>query len=119
MGLGLGIHRLNLLVIPVLIFVYYFRKYEVTRAGMIKTFLIAAAVLYLMVFILIPGVPKVAGWFELLFVNVLGLPYNSGLLFAVFLIFAVLFYGIWYSIKREKTVLNHVLTVLAVIMIGY
>lgn len=119
MGLGLGIHRLNLLVIPVLIFVYYFRKYEVTRAGMIKTFLIAAAVLYLMVFILIPGVPKVAGWFELLFVNMLGLPYNSGLLFAVFLIFAVLFYGIRYSIKREKTVLNHVLTVLAVIMIGY
>ncbi len=119
MGLGLGIHRLNLLIIPVLIFVYYFRKYEVTRAGVIKTFLLSVATLYLMVFVLIPGVPKVAGWFELLFVNVLGLPYNSGLLFMVIMMIALLYYGIRYSIIRRKVVLNYIVTAITVIMIGY
>ncbi|NSW93811.1 MAG: DUF2723 domain-containing protein, partial [Bacteroidales bacterium] len=83
MGLGLGIHRLNLLVIPVLVFVYYFRKHEVTRKGVIKTLIISELLLWFMVFILVPGVIKVAGWFELLFVNIFGLPYNSGLLFFV------------------------------------
>ncbi len=119
MGLGLGIHRLNLLIIPVLIFVYYFRKYEVTRAGVIKTFLVSVTTLYLMVFILIPGVPKVAGWFELFFVNVTGLPYNSGLIFMVIVMIAILSYGIRYSIRKGKVVLNYVITAIAVIMIGY
>ncbi|NMC37543.1 MAG: DUF2723 domain-containing protein [Bacteroidales bacterium] len=119
MGLGLGIHRLNLLIIPVLIFVYYFRKYEVTRAGVIKTFLISVTALYLMVFVLIPGVPKIAGWFELLFVNIFGLPYNSGLIFMVILMIAIVSYGIRYSIIKRKVVLNYVITAIAVIMIGY
>lgn len=119
MGLGLGIHRLNLLIIPVLIFVYYFRKYEVTRNGVIKTFLLSVAALYLMVFVLIPGVPKVAGWFELFFVNILGLPYNSGLIFMVITMIAILSLGIRYSIRKGKVVLNYVITAIAVIMIGY
>ena len=46
---------------------------------MIKTTLVALVLLWLMVFVIMPGVPEVAGWFELLFVNVIGLPYNSGL----------------------------------------
>ena len=80
MGLGLGIHRLNLLVIPVLVFVFYFKKYEISRNGLIKALLFAVVLLWIMVFVVIPGVPEAAGWFELLFVNVLGMPYNSGLL---------------------------------------
>ena len=119
MGLGLGIHRLNLLVIPVIVFVYYFRKYEVTRAGLLKTILLSLALLGLIVFVLMPGIPEAAGWFELLFVNVIGLPYNSGLLFYVVLIFAALGYGIWFSLKRKQVLLNYIFTSLLVIMIGY
>jgi hypothetical protein len=119
MGLGLGVHRLNLLIIPVFVLVYYFRKYEVTRKGTIKALLLAVLLLFIMVFVLMPGVPEVAGWFELLLVNVIGLPYNSGLLFYVVLVFAGLAYGIWYSLKKKKLILNYVLSVLAVIMIGY
>jgi hypothetical protein len=119
MGLGLGVHRLNLLVIPVLVFVYYFRKYEVTAKGFIKTLLLAIFLLSIMVFVLMPGAPAVAGWFELLFVNVFGLPYNSGLLFFVALTIAALVFGIRYSLKKKKLILNYVITSLAVIMIGY
>jgi tetratricopeptide (TPR) repeat protein len=119
MGLGLGVHRLNLLVIPVLVFVYYFRKYEVTTKGFFKTLLLAVFLLWIMVFVLMPGAPAVAGWFELLLVNVFGLPYNSGLLFFVALTIAGLVFGIRYSLKRKKLVLNYVITCLAVIMIGY
>jgi hypothetical protein len=119
MGLGLGIHRLNLLVLPVLIFVFYFKKYEVTTKGVIKTLILSVVILWLLVFVLIPGVPKVAGWFELLFVNVFGLPYNTGLLFFVILLIAALVAGIMYSIKSRRVVLNYVMTAMTVILIGY
>jgi hypothetical protein len=119
MGLGLGIHRLNLLIIPVLVFVFYFRMYEVTKKGVIKTLLVAIVLLWLMVFVLMPGVPEVAGWFELLFVNVLGMPYNTGLLFYLVVLLAGLIIGIRYSLKTKRVVLNYILTSLTVIMIGY
>jgi hypothetical protein len=119
MGLGLGIHRLNLLIIPVFVFVFYFKKYEVTKIGVLKAFLFAVVLLFLMVFVLIPGVPEVAGWFELLFVNVIGLPFNSGLLIYVIVVFAGLSYGIYYSLQKKKVILNYALTALTVIMIGY
>ncbi|HQG36257.1 MAG TPA: DUF2723 domain-containing protein [Bacteroidales bacterium] len=119
MGLGIGIHRLNLLVLPVLVFIYYFRKYKITTKGVLKTFALAVFMLWLMVFVLIPGLPRVAGWFELFFVNILGLPYNSGLLFYVALIIIVLIFGIRYSLKNKKYVLNYVITAITVICIGY
>lgn len=119
MGLGLGVHRLNLLVIPVLVFVYYFRKYQVTTNGFIKTLLLSVLLLGIMVFVLIPGAPAVAGWFELLFVNVFGLPYNSGLLFFLALTIAGLVFAIRYSLKSRRMVLNYIVTCLVVIMIGY
>lgn len=119
MGLGLGIHRLNLLVIPVLVFVFYFRKYEITRNGVIKTLILSILMLWFMVFVLVPGVIKVAGWFELLFVNVFGLPYNSGLLFFVILLAALLVYLIRYSLAKGKVVMNYIVTAITVIMIGY
>jgi tetratricopeptide (TPR) repeat protein/MFS family permease len=119
MGLGLGIHRLNLLVLPVLVLVFYFKKYEVTTKGVIKALLFAIVMLYLMVFVIIPGVPKVAGWFELFFVNAIGMPYNSGLLFFIIVLIAALVIGIRYSLKSGRVILNYVMTAITVIMIGY
>ena len=119
MGLGLGIHRLNLLVLPVLVLVFYFRKYEITTKGVLKTLILAIILLWLIVFVLIPGVPKVAGWFELLFVNGIGLPFNSGLLFFLILLISALVFGIRYSIKSRRVILNYVITGITVIMIGY
>jgi tetratricopeptide (TPR) repeat protein len=119
MGIGLGIHRLNLLAIPVLVFIFYFKKYEITKIGVFKTLILAILLLGMMVFILMPGVPLVAGWFELFFVNVLGLPYNTGLLIFVAAVIAGLVFGIRYSIKSRRIVLNYIMTCLTVILIGY
>ena len=119
MGLGLGIHRLNLLVLPVLVFVYYFRKYELSTMGILKTLVVSVVLLWLMVFVLIPGVPHVAGWFELFFVNTIGLPYNSGLLLFIVLLFGSLAYGIWFSEVKNRKVLNYIFTAILVVMIGY
>ncbi|HOW39270.1 MAG TPA: DUF2723 domain-containing protein [Bacteroidales bacterium] len=119
MGLGLGIHRLNLLVLPVLVFVFYFRKYEVTVRGVIITLLLSVVMLWFMVFFLMPGIPEAAGWLELLFVNTFGLPYNSGLIVFIVLLFGALVYGIWYSMQKNRVILNHVFTAILVVMIGY
>jgi hypothetical protein len=119
MGLGLGIHRLNLLILPVLVFVFYFKKYEVTLKGVIKTLLLSVFLLWLMVFVLMPGVPKVAEWFELFFVNVLGLPYNTGLLVFIAVLIAGLIMGIRYSLKSKRVILNYIMTCFTVILIGY
>ena len=119
MGLGLGIHRLNLLIIPVLVFVFYFKKYEVSTKGVIRTLLLSVILLALMVFIIMPGVPQVAGWFELFFVNVIGLPYNSGLLFFLVFLFSLLAFGIYYSLNNKRVIMNYVMTCLTVVMIGY
>ena len=119
MGLGLGVHRLNLLVLPVLVFVYYFRKYEVTLKGVIKTLILSVLLLWAMVFVLVPGIPEVAGWFELFFVNALGLPYNSGLILFLVVLFGGLAFGISYSLKRGKRVLNYIMSTILVVMIGY
>ena len=119
MGLGLGIHRLNLLVIPALVLVFYFKKYQVTTRGILITFSLSILILGAMVFILIPGVPKAAGWFELLFVNVMGLPYNTGLLVFIASVIALLVFGIRYTIKKKNLVLNYIVTAITVIMIGH
>jgi hypothetical protein len=119
MGLGIGIHRLNLLVIPVLIFVYYFRKYAVTVSGVIKTAVIAVVTLWLMVFVIMPGIPKAAGWFELFFVNSLGMPYNTGLYIYIVIVVTLLVSGIWFSLRTKRVLLNFIFTALTVIVIGY
>ena len=119
MGLGLGVHRLNLLVLPVLVFVYYFRKYEISLKGIIKTLILSGIMLWIMVFVIVPGVPEVAGWFELFFVNAIGLPYNSGLLVFLAVLFGGLAFAIRYSLKSGRVVLNYVMTSILVVMIGY
>ncbi|HVN56719.1 MAG TPA: DUF2723 domain-containing protein [Bacteroidales bacterium] len=119
MGLGIGVHRLCLLVIPALVFIYYFRNYEVSLKGVIKATVAAVSILWLMVFVIMPGIPKAAGWFELFFVNGMGLPFNSGLYFYLVLVIAVLVLGIWLSVKKEKALLNFVFTILAAVFIGY
>ncbi|MEA1886372.1 MAG: DUF2723 domain-containing protein [Bacteroidota bacterium] len=119
MGLSIGVHLLNLLTLPAIVLVYYFNTYKATARGAIKALLAAFAILGFLVFILLPYTVKVAGWFELLFVNGLSLPFNSGLYFYVVLLIAVLIWSINYSIRNYKVLLNYVVTILAVILLGY
>jgi hypothetical protein len=70
-------------------------------------------------YVLIPGTIKVASVFELLFVNTFGLPFNSGILFYAILLLGLIIYGIYYTRKHEKVILNTVLLAVTVILIGY
>ncbi len=119
MGLGIGVHRLNLLVLPALVFIYYFKMFEVTTKGLVKAGLVALLLVWLMVYVIMPGIPTAAGWFELLFVNGFGMPFNSGLYIYVILVIAILIFGIRFSQTRRKVILNYIFTSLAVIFIGY
>jgi hypothetical protein len=119
MGLSIGVHLLNLLAIPAIVLVYYFRKYEVTRAGVIKVLLVAAILLGSIMYIIIPGLVKIAVVFELLFVNSFGLPYSSGTLVYVILLICAILWGIYYTHTRKKVILNTMILFIAVIVIGY
>ena len=99
MGLSIGVHLLNLLTIPAIVLVYYFRKYDFSWAGMCKAFLISCAILLVILYGIIPGFPTVAGWFELLFVNGLGCPFNTGL--AVYIVLAIASL-VWAIIETNK-----------------
>ena len=77
-GLSIGVHLLNLLVIPAIVFIYYFKKYETTKWGIIKSAALSIVILGVIMWGIIPGVIIVAGWFELLFVNGFGMPFNTG-----------------------------------------
>lgn len=120
MGLSIGVHLLNLVAIPVLGLIVYFKYYEkVTRKGIIYTMIISAAIVLIILEGVIPGLPSMAGKIEIFFVNSLGLPFGSGVIFFGLLVVGGLTYGIHYSIKHNKYVLNTSLLALAFILIGY
>ena len=119
MDLSIGVHLLNLLAIPAIVFVYYFKKYTTTRKGVIASLLISGAILLTILYIIIPGTFKFGGIFELLFVNGFSLPIHSGLIFYTLLIFGLLGWGIVRTHKNGKVLLNTILLCTTVIIIGY
>ena len=93
-GLSIGVHLLNLLAIPAMLFVYYFRKFEFSTKGFLICLAASLALLTVLMYGILPGVVTVTSKFELFFVNVIGLPYNSGMIFhlllaALFIVLAI------------------------------
>ncbi|MBS0009832.1 MAG: DUF2723 domain-containing protein [Bacteroidales bacterium] len=119
MGLSIGVHLLNLLALPAIVLVYYFKNYNATARGILKALLLGFVILGLIVYILLPYTVKTGGWFELLFVNGMGLPHHSGLYFYLALLTALLIWSIRYSLRHGKILLNYVLTIITVILLGY
>ena len=119
MGLSIGVHLLNLLAIPAIVLVFYFRKYNVTPTGTIKALLVSLAILGSVMYIIIPGAIWFASKFELIFVNGFGMPYHSGVLIYLIILTAGLIYGIYSTIKKKQVLMNTILTVIAVILLGY
>ena len=119
MGLSIGVHLLNLLAIPAIVFVYYFRKYKVTRTGILISLALSILILGVVMYVIIPGVVTVATWFELLFVNGLGLPFNTGVIIYALLLIGGLIYGVIYTIQRKLVLWNTVILSVLVILIGY
>ena len=119
-GLSIGVHLLNLVAIPALALIVYFKKYKSPNLkGGIIAFALGGVALVIINNIIIPGLPSLAGSMEIFFVNSLGLPFGSGIIVFVFLFIGALVAAIRYSIQRQKVVLNTVLLSLTFVLIGY
>lgn len=97
-GISVGVHLLNLLCITAIVLVYYFKKSEKpTLKGGILAFCLSGALIAAVLYGIVPGIVKVGGWFELLFVNGMGLPFNTGLITYIILLVASIIWGVYES----------------------
>lgn len=119
MGLSIGVHLLNLVTIPALSLIYYFKKYKPTAWGISITLATSLVLIFLINEIIIPGLPSFAGGIEIYFVNSLGMPFNSGIVFFALSLLSLLVYGIYYTHQKVKPLLNTFLLAFAFILIGY
>ncbi len=118
-GLSIGVHLLNLLAIPAIGLVYYFKKYHFSWQGFTLALLVSLMALGGIQFVLIPGIPEVAFIVDKIVVNGFGLPVNSGILILTALIIAALIFSIRYTRKNNLVIWNTAITMLMVILIGY
>lgn len=105
MGLSIGVHLLNLLAIPAIAFVYYFRKFPVTTKGIIYCAIVSIAMLGFVQYGIIPGTVSLAANFDLLFVNSIGLGFGSGIIFFSLLLITCLTTGILFTLNNKNAYL--------------
>jgi hypothetical protein len=119
-GLSIGIHLLNLLTIPAIVMVYYFRRYKnINTKSAIIAFLISIVILGLVQYGIRGYTVMFSAYFDLFFVNTLGMGFGTGaFVFFIILIGSIVF-GIWWSIKNNKPALNLALLCVAFIYFGY
>lgn len=119
MGLSIGVHLLNLLTIPAIVMVYYFKRYKVTTWGTFWAFLIGCVITGVVQFGVIQAVPIFASKMDILFVNSFGLPFSSGVFFAIILIGIGCFFLIRWA-KKAGHYFVHLATLCFIfILIGY
>lgn len=120
MGLSIGIHLLNLLTIPAIAFVYYFKKHQKpSTSGIVKTTVVGVLILAVIQYGIIQYLVSLGAYFDLFFVNTLGMGFGSGVIFFAILVIGGLVWGIRYSIKHQKKVLNLALLSTVLIIFGY
>jgi hypothetical protein len=118
-GLSIGVHLLNLLAIPAIAFIWYFKKYKPTAKGIIFTLILSGAAIAFIMWGIIQGTPDIAQKFEVLFVNSFGLPYNSGMISFIILVLAISAGLIVYSERTQKVILNMVMISFVLILLGF
>ena len=127
MGLSIGVHLLNLLAIPALAFIYYFRKYKFSWLGVLGTLGVSVVILAFIQYGVIQITMDLAWWFERLFVGTIageketgfGMPFGSGGIIFFLLLIGVISGLIWYSQKKGMVLLNTVILCIAVVYIGF
>ncbi|HBB91284.1 MAG TPA: DUF2723 domain-containing protein [Bacteroidales bacterium] len=120
MGLSIGVHLLNLLAIPAIVLIWYFKKNAKPEwKGISKAFGGSLLLLAFVMYGLIPGVVMLASWFELFFINLIGLPFGSGLIVFVLLLVGSLVFGLRETRRRGSVRWNHLLLALALVLTGY
>ncbi len=119
MGLSIGVHLLNLLAIPAMVFLYYFKTRDLNLKNFAKATGLSVLFLGIVQFGIIPGTVKIGAMFELFFVNSMGMPFNSGLISYIILLIALITFGLYYTQKKGKAMWNTAILCVMVILIGY
>lgn len=118
-GLGVCVHLLNLLAIPSIVTLYFLKKYPFNWRNATKAFFISIAILGFIFALVIPGIPKLCSWFELLTVNGLGMPFNTGYFAGLSFIVLLIALGIFFSFRKKKVWLYNSLVCLSLFTLGY
>ena len=118
MGLSIGVHLLNLLTIPALVLVYYFRKYDFSWKGVCLAFLCSVGILAVVLYGIIPGSVQMACWLELFFVNVLSCPFNTGVVIYIILVLSSLVWAVVETYKAKSKLLMNISFIAAVTLMG-
>jgi tetratricopeptide (TPR) repeat protein len=120
LGLSIGVHLLNLLTLPALAFVYYYRRSATPNmTGGIITLVVSLIIVGSVLVGIIPGLPTLAGGFEVFFINNLGLPFNSGLIIFLVLFAGLIWLGFRLSYRYRSQLLNTAMLCFVFILIGY
>ena len=107
-GVSVGVHLLNLLCITAIVLVYYFKRAQNPNwKGGILAFCLSGVIIAVVLYGIVPGIVKVGGWFELLFVNGLGLPFNTGLITYIILLVGILIWGVYETQRGERKALMY------------
>ena len=118
-GVSIAVHLLNLLCIPAIVLVYYYRKYTNTDLqGSLIALLVSFVLIVLLLYGLVPGFVEVASWVELLFVNVFHLPFNSGVVFYFFLIVGVIAWAIYETYAQRSDKLIKISFLISIVLVG-
>lgn len=119
-GIAIGVHLLNLLTVPAIFYVVYFKKWpKTTWKGFIVTGILSVATLGLILWGIIPGIVNVDSAVDVFFVNTLGLPFNSGTIFFFTVMAAAVIWGLWFTHKKKHPVINAAILSFAMLVIGY
>ena len=118
-GLSIGVHLLNLLCIPAIVLVFYYRRNpEADLKGSLLVLLLSFAIVAVVLYGVVPGIITVGGWFELLFVNELGCPFNTGVIIYIILLVAAVIWAIYESYQDKSQGRINVSFILAVALLG-
>ncbi|MCU0458994.1 MAG: DUF2723 domain-containing protein [Bacteroidales bacterium] len=118
MGLSIGVHLLNLLAIPAIVFVWYFRKYPFSWKGFAVSTGVSVLLIVLIMYGIIPGIVRVTSSFELFFINSLGMPFNSGMYIHLLLFLATLVLSVWYSFTHSDGLRIFIFAMAALLLSG-
>ena len=122
-GLSIGVHLLNLLCLPAIVLVYYYRKFpqRIPRQDLYGSLIalgISIVILAAVLYGVVPGIVQVGGWFELLFVNLLGCPFNTGEIIYIFLLIAITIWAIYETHRDVSQKKQNIAFLLSVAMLG-
>lgn len=120
MGLSIGVHLLNLLTIPAIVMIYYFKRYEkITKWGIFWAFVVGCVITGLVQKAVVVWTIKAAGNFDIFFVNDLGLPFYSGFTFCFILIAALVYFGLRLAARKNWNFLKLGLWSFVFMLLGY